>query len=230
MGLFQDLWGTVKSTFQISIGGVRLKNNSANLEIRSAGDTDYADITAKNVKVTGDSIDLNSDAASAGSDWKYTIVRPASGMSAAVTLTLPTTDGSPNQLIYTDGSGNLGWVDASGSQDALVHVDTTTVAYGDSSPKTMFNLPANAVLHQVSVLLDTAWDGSTPNMSIGIAGSTSKYMATSENNLKGTAKDVYTTNPCEAASGSPEALIATFNASGSSAGTCRVLVYYSTPA
>ena len=34
MGLFADIWGTVKSTFQISIGGVKLKNSSGNLEVR----------------------------------------------------------------------------------------------------------------------------------------------------------------------------------------------------
>ena len=28
MGLFADLLGTVKSTFQIGIGGVKLKNNA----------------------------------------------------------------------------------------------------------------------------------------------------------------------------------------------------------
>jgi hypothetical protein len=230
MGLFQDLWGTVKSTFQISIGGVKLKNSSANLQIRSSADDDFAEITAKKVNVSGDSIELNSDAASAGSDWKMTIARPASGMTAAVTLTLPTTDGSPNQLLYTDGSGNLGWVDASGSQEALVHVDTTTVGYGDSSPKSLFTLPANAVVHQVEVVVDTAWDGTAPNMSIGVAGTTSKYMATTDNNLKGTAKDRYIANPGEQASVGTEALIATFVPDGSTAGSCRVHVYYSTPA
>lgn len=230
MGLFQDLWGTVKSTFQISIGGVKLKNNSANLEVRNSTDVDYADITVKKINVTGDSIDINSDAAGSGSDWKYTVARPASGMSSAVVLTLPTTDGSPNQILKTDGSGNLDWVDAGGGTDALVHVDTSTVAYGDSTPKSLFNLPANAVVHQVELVIDTPWDGATPNMSIGVAGTASKYMATTDNNLKGTAKDRYVTFPGEVTNGSPEALIATFAPSGSANGSVRVHVFYSNPA
>jgi len=39
---------------------------------------------------------------------------PAHSAAANYTLTLPTTDGDANQLLKTDGSGNLSWTDASG--------------------------------------------------------------------------------------------------------------------
>jgi hypothetical protein len=230
MGLFADIWGTVKASFQIGIGGVKLNNSTGNLSVTTSDGTTASEITVSKANVTGDSIDLNSDAASSGADWKYTVQRPGSGMSAAVTLTLPTTDGSPNQLLKTDGSGNLDWVDAGGGTDALVHVDTTTIAYNTASPVALFNLPANAVVHEVEVILDTPFNGTSPNMSIGVSGTASKYMGTGDNNLKGTAKDRYMTHPGETANGSPESLIATLVPSTADTGSVRVLVHYSTPA
>lgn len=229
MGLFSDLWGTVKSTFQIGIGGVKLKNSSGNLEIRNSGDSADAAITASKLSVSGNDIDLNSDAAGAAADWKYTISVPSSGMTAAVALTLPVDDGSPNQVLKTDGSGALSWASAAATTD-LVHVDTTTIEDDTASPVTMFTLPANAVVHQVEVVIDTAFDGSAPSMSVGIAGTTSKYMGATENNLKGTAKDRYMVNPGEPSVGTTEDLIATLNADGSSNGAARIQVYYSIPA
>jgi hypothetical protein len=52
-------------------------------------------------------------------------------------------------------------------------------------------------------------------------------MGSSQNVLQGIAKDVYETNPGEAAAS--EALIATYAAGGASAGAARILVYYSVP-
>jgi hypothetical protein len=43
-----------------------------------------------------------------------TIQGPAHSAAATYTLTLPTSDGNPNQVLETDGSGVLSWVDQSG--------------------------------------------------------------------------------------------------------------------
>lgn len=69
-------------------------------------------------KGPGDTLEINSDASSSGADWKYTLQRPTSGMAAAVTLTLPVDDGTPNQVLKTDGSGALAWI-APATGDAL---------------------------------------------------------------------------------------------------------------
>ena len=55
-----------------------------------------------------------------GSSHTITITAPS--IAASYTLTLPTTDGDADQLLKTDGSGNLGWV-TSVATDVLVKVD-----------------------------------------------------------------------------------------------------------
>lgn len=229
MGLFADIWGTVKSTFQIGIGGVKLKNSSANLLVRNAADNADAAITASLVNISGEVLVFNSNAAETDADWKMTFQRPVSGMTANVVYTFPISDGSPNQVLQTDGSGNLTWADAASTGSSL-KCDTTTLAYGSASPLAMFTLPANAVVHQVEVILDTPFTGTAPVMSVGVVGTTSKYMGTGDVNLKGTAKDRYVVHPGEVANGSPEDLIISYTADGSGAGSARVLVYYSNPA
>jgi hypothetical protein len=226
VGLFADLWGTTKSTFQIAIGGVRLKNNAAALEVMGADGVTPAAATVSKLNVTGDVVDINSDAASAGADWKYTIQRPTSGMTAAVTLTLPPNDGSASQVLATDGSGVLTWETAAVTAHA-VKCDVTNVAFNTSSPVTMLTLPADSVVHQVEVILDTPFNGTSPTMSVGITGTTSKFMGTTDVNLKGTAKDRYVVNPGETAGA--DAMIVTLVPDDASAGAIRVNAYHSVP-
>lgn len=229
MGLWADLVGTTKSLLRIGIGGVALKNSSGNLLVRNTGDSADAEITASKANISGNDIVLNSDAAGAAADWLYTFRVPSSGMTAAVILTLPIDDGTSGQVLQTDGNGVLSWVSAGSTAD-LIHVNSTSFAYNTGSPIALFTLPANAVIHAVEIVIDTAFDTGTPTLSIGIAGTTSKYMGTSDVNLKGTAKDVYRTNPGEPAVGGTEDLIATLVPSTAGAGAGRVLVHYSTPA
>jgi hypothetical protein len=40
------------------------------------------------------------------------ILQANSNISSDYTLTLPSTDGNANQVLQTDGSGNLSWMDA----------------------------------------------------------------------------------------------------------------------
>lgn len=227
-GLFSDLWGTTKSYFKIGGStGVRLKNVTGNLEVRNTGDSADAAVTTSKVNVSGDVIDINSDAAAVGADWKYTIQRPASGMTAAVTLTLPPDDGSPGQALQTDGSGVLTWASV-GSTASCIKIDTTSLAYGTASPVTMFTTGAADVIELIEVVIDTAFNG-TPTASVGISGTTSKYAGAGDIDLTAAAGTVFTIHPGIAAAGA-EALIITYAAGGASAGAARFLVHYGTPA
>lgn len=227
-GLFSDLWGTTKAYFKIGGStGVRLKNNAGNLEVRNTGDSADAAVTTSKVNVSGDVIDINSDAASAGADWKYTIRRPTSGMTAAVDITLPPNDGSPGQVLQTDGSGILTWASA-GSTASSVKIDTTSLAFGTASPVTMFTTGASDVIEMIEVVVDTPFDG-TPTASVGISGTTSKYAGTGDIDLTAAAGTVFTVHPGQVAGGA-EALIITYAAGGASAGAARFLVHYATPA
>lgn len=114
MAVFFDLKGTTQQLFQIGKGGPKFKNASGILEARNAGDSAYVDLTAAILKAASDSIELNSDAAGSGADWKMTLARPASGMTQNLTLTLPANYGSSGQFLSTDGAGALTWASAGG--------------------------------------------------------------------------------------------------------------------
>lgn len=224
---WSDLAGTMRALLQIGgTSGVGLKNNSGNLSVRNAADNADASITTSQVNVSGESIVLNSDAAQTGADWKVTITRAITGMVSNLTFTLPSSTGSSGQVLQTDGSGNLSWVSPTTSASSI-KVDTTSIAFGDGATISMFSTGSTDIINKIQVCVDTAFNGTSPTLSIGIAGSVSKYMGTGDLDLK--TVGVYEITPGKTAQG-VEALIATYSASSSSAGAARILVEYSTPA
>lgn len=227
MSSWLKITGTQVGKFVLGLTGVTLKNSSGNLLVRNNADSADAEVTASKVNISGNVLDLNSDAAGSGADWLYTLQRPASGMTAAVTLTLPDSDGSPSQVLSTDGSGVLSWISA-GSTTQCVTADTTSFAFGSGSTITAFTLPANAVVDRVVVIVDTAFD-STPTLSVGVnGGSASKYVASTD--LALTVADRYEVPIQSVANGSTEAIELYYSAAAASVGAGRVLVYYSVPA
>lgn len=227
-GLFSDLWGTTKAYFKVGgTTGVRLKNSAGDLLVRNTGDTADAAITTSKANISGDVIDINSDAAGSGADWKYTIQRPATGMTAAVALTLPVDDGTAGQVLSTDGSGVLSFVSA-GSTALADKLDTTSLAFGSASPVSMFTTGAADIVDYIDVVIDTAFDG-TPTASVGITGTTSKYLSTTDIDLTAAAGTVFTVHPGLGAQGA-EALITTYSAGGATVGAARIIVHYATPA
>jgi len=228
MGIYSDLLGTLRSAFKIGgTAGVLLKNAAGHLLVRNTGDSADANVTAAKVSVSGDVIDINSDAAGAGADWKYTLQRPAAGMTAAVVLTLPIDDGTPGQAIVTDGNGVLSFV-STGSTASSDKIDTTTLAFGAASPVAMFSTGAGDIVEIVEVIIDTAFNGAA-SLSIGIAGTTSKYMSATDVDLTAAAGTVFMVHPGLPAAGA-ENLIATYAAGGATAGSARLQVHYATPA
>lgn len=226
MSIFSDILGTTAAYFKLGLSGVRLKNSSANLIIRNTDDSADAELTASKVNVSGNSIVINSDSTSSGSDYKYTISRPATGMTADVSLVYPVDDGTAGQVMVTDGSGVLSWQSAA-STALCDKVDTTSLAFGSTSPVAMITTGANDVINKIQVIVDTAFNGTVPTLSIGTAGTTSKYVTTTHVDLK--TAGVYEINPGVVAAG-VESIIATYAASTSSAGAARIQVYYATPA
>ena len=229
-GSWQDLFGTMLSYFKIGgTSGVRLKNSSGNLLVRNTGDTGDAEVTTSKIHVSGDVVEINSDAAASGADWTMTLERPTTGMTAATRFILPTTPGSVGQVLQTDGNTptQMSWVSAA-STAACTTRDTTPLVFGSSSPVTMFTLPANAVIEKVTVIVDTAFNGTAPTMTVGISGTTSKYVGATDVDLKTAGQ--YIVHNSSIANGSTEALIITYSADSSSVGAARVLVDYSVPA
>lgn len=80
----------------------------------------------------------------------------------------------------------------------------------------------------VRVIIDTPFTG-TPSLSVGIAGNTSKYLASNQVDLKGIAGDRYEAYPGTPTPGAPEALQIAYTAGGAAAGAARVEVEYAVP-
>ena len=228
MSLWLDLLGTTKSFFRIGLAGVRLKNDAGALAVRDSADGTDAAITTSKVNVSGDAVDLNSDAAGAGDDWLYRLQRPAAGMTAPVTLTLPPTDGSPNQVLQTDGSGVLDWTDAASTASAI-KIDSTALAFDGTPTVPMFSAAVGTVVDRVVVIIDTPFDGA-PSLSVGTGAAASKYLGSTDVDLTGPAGTAYAVHPGQpAVSGAPEALQIAYTAGGATAGAARVQVHYAMP-
>ncbi len=131
--LFADLIGTTLNYFRVGKTGPRLKDNSGALDVRNSGDSAFVDVTADQFNAASDvGLVINSDAAGTGADWKFTLQRASTGMTADVVVTLPVDDGTAGQVLSTDGTGVTSWVSAASTAASLT-LNSTTVAFGDSS-------------------------------------------------------------------------------------------------
>lgn len=231
-GRFLDLLGTVYDKLQIGIGSTAnvLKTVSGVLRIRNKGDSADAALVASKVSASGDDIDINEDAAGSGADWKLTLRRPSSGMSEDRVVVFPSGNPTVGQALYVAAYGSntveLDYLTVAAGSDKDV-TDTTTLAFGSTSPVAMFTKPDPAVIQCISVVIDTAFDG-TPSASVGITGTTSKYLAATQIDLTAAAGTVFEVNPGLAAAAG-EALIITYSAGGASVGSARFLVTYVEP-
>lgn len=227
MSKFDDLMGTVLSYFQIGFTGPRLKNSSGNLSVRNPADSADAEITASKVNISGNAIDLNSDAAGAGADWRLSIQRAIAGMTANLTFLWPSNYGTNGQALVSDGTGNMSWASV-GNTAICGKYDSTSIAFGTASPVALLTTTATDIIARVSIVIDTAFNG-TPSLSIGVAGTTSKYGPSTSIDLTQAAGTTIQLHPSLAAQG-VENLIATYAAGGASAGAARIIVEYVSPA
>lgn len=231
-GRFLDLLGTSFSKLALGIFGPQLKNESDDVAARNNADSGYAAVRAALVKVYGDDILLNAGAAGSGDDYKLTLSRPSTGMTHDLQIVVPSGDPAPGQALtvasFTSNVVVLAYTTIAGGDDKIV-VDTTTVAYGDSSPITAFTKPANAIVDEVEVIIDTPYDDPTASLSVGITGTTSKYMPTTALDLTADAKTSFCYKANEQAVGTTEGIIVTLSAGSSTAGSARVLIRYSIP-
>lgn len=222
-----DLSATSFGSMLLGLLGVRLKNSGGNLHIRNNGDTAFAEVTASRVNVSDNVLVLNSDAAGSAADWTLTIQRPAAGQTAAWTWQFPVGPGTAGQVLSTDGTGATSWISTVSTADKI-STDTTTLAFGSAATVAMFTLPANAEILEIRVTIDTPWN-TAATMSVGIAGTTSKYMAATQVNLQGAATNCFEVYPGLTPSASPENLIITYAAASATAGSARILVKYAVP-
>lgn len=167
----------------LQIGGLtgfQLKNSSAIMQVRNAADSGFADAELAHLLLHG-----------ANATFKATVTVPT--LSGDINITLP--------LLPGGGIGFSG-----------MHV-SKIVSFNQASGAT-FNIdtapPPNATLNYVRVAVDTAAGASNPTLAIGITGTTAKYQATTDNNLKEVGQ--FVSDPFEALGGTPSAIIGTLSA------------------
>ena len=244
MGIKIDLTGTTKDTFEIGLSGVHLHDEAGNLVVFQADGTTpanvtAADVTAAAVKVTGLDLCFNS----ADGDHHYHVTAP--DVAAAVDFVLPANEGTVNYVLATDGSGTTSWVAVpTGSSDkidstalaATVAADNTDIAA--HTVATGVTLASGDVINKIQIIVDTPFDMTVadlqclPTVSVGIAGTLSKYAAAGDVDLK--VAGIYEINPGVAAAAGEEAIILTYTGGSvtdhaAEVGAARVLIFYATP-
>jgi hypothetical protein len=207
--------GTQAGKLWLGLTGVLLKNNSGNLDVRNNADTAYAAVQASKAIIYDNTT-------------SYTVtVQPSDSATGSYALTLPTGVGSANQVLQTDGTGVLSWASAA-STASNWKVHTTTLAYGAGATVQALVVPAGNVIQSVIVIVDTAFNATGPSLTVGISGTTSKYVVTGDTLL--TVADRYEIPVSSVADGSDETVNIYYTAgSGGSAGSARVLITYATP-
>lgn len=219
-----DLVGTATGYLRLGLSGVRLKNSSGNLQVRNAGDSADAELTASKVNVSGPDLVLDSDGNA------LTLSRN-SGQSGALQVVYPAAKGTDGFHLAQKAGTAAGVIElelVAPVTNGLL-VDVTDLAFGSSSTVTMFILPSTAVIHKVEVVVDTSWD-TAATLSVGVnGGSSSKYLASSQADLQAAAATVFEVNPALDAAGSPEDLEIAYSAASATAGAARVMVHYSVP-
>ena len=207
-----DLVRTMASYFRI--GTFRLKDASGTLEVRNGVDDAYAPASASQINIQG---------ATSGA-----VGLKAADVAGAVTYTLPAADGSSGEALTTDAAGNLSWAPlATASGELKSH--TEPIASGDGAgPVAIVTPPASAVIVKVIVDVDTAFDATTPSLSVGIAGTVSQYMAATDVDLA--TVGTYEVQPMFQEDAEPDAIIATWApGTGGTAGAAFVTVQYANP-
>jgi hypothetical protein len=228
---FTDLIGTVKNKWRIGLTGLLLSVVSGKLRVRNPGDSADGQLVASLLSASGDAIELNEDATSAGADWKFTIQRPVSGMGENRTVIFPT--GLPiagDALVVQSVAGGviqLGHQTLAAGNDKPIQ-DTTSIVFGQSATTAMFTLPANALIKEVEIIIDTSFNG-TPTLAVGIAGNTGKYVSATDLDLTQPIETGFALTPNKQAVGTTEAIIGSYSAGGATAGAARVIVTYVIP-
>lgn len=203
-----DLAGTLRTAFRVGVN--KLENVAGILTSRTNAGVD-APIAASQAQLKGLA-------------FKTTLAPAAAGQVVDLVFKLPSADGATNQAIVTDAAGNLSFASVALGANSMKAEDQL-VAFNSVSPVTIVVLPAGATIQRVLVEVETAFDGA-PSLSIGITGTPSKYMGTSDLDLSVAATYEVTPMVEEPTAVSP---IVTYAAGAATVGSARVTVTWVLP-
>lgn len=206
-----DLAGTLLAGFRIGVN--KLVAASGVITARNAADNADVELAASGFRAKG-------------ATYKTTVKAASSGQSADIAIELPAALGSNGQALVDDGTGTgkLVWATVSTGANA-VKAEDQVIAFGSTSPVSIVALPAGSTVSKIVVDVETAFDGA-PSLSVGLVGSTSKYMGTTDMDLAQVASFEVQPSIEEAGAVTP---IVTYAAGGASVGSARVTVHWVLP-
>ena len=154
MALYVKQAGTTFPSFGIGLDGPIINNNAGVLEAKNFASSAYVNFSAQSLNLYGTNITFNAGATGSGSSWTYEISSPTTGQTNNLQVILPSANPTAGQVpyvvSYSAGVVTLGWQTISGGSNQIC-TDTTTLAFGATSPVAMFTLPANAIVRRVEV-------------------------------------------------------------------------------
>jgi hypothetical protein len=211
-----DLAGTALEYFQIGTAYVnRWYSGNGVIKARNKGDTAYTNVAAHSVEVWGSNA-TNKISLTAAAD-----------LAGNVTFVLPATDGSNGQLMKTNGSAVLSFVDP--SSNGVLSQSSAFSQTNEGTPVSIFTPPANAIIETVVVVLGSAYSSGSATLSVGTVADPDRDMDELECDLSLAGRK--TVSPYSAVGGTPGEIFVTLtNTGGSPTYSGTVYVYYSTPA
>lgn len=220
-----NLTGITGNVLQVGYGA-KLVNNAGNFEIVGADGVTYATLKISEALVTGDTIIFGAGTANEMSLTKNVL------QSGSFQLILPAGKGTTGQTLAqkagtASGVVELEWV-TTGSNASSLKKGLVNLVFGSAATVPMITT-GTATLDSVDVFIDTPFDGTAPQFTIGVAGNLSKYGIATAQNLKAAAGSRFTIYNALPSQGT-EDIIITYLADSSTAGAARVVANYATPA
>jgi hypothetical protein len=204
-----DLAGTLLSGFRIGLN--KLVSAAGVVTFRNKEDTANVAVAASEARLLG-------------ATYQTTLAPASSGQTGNLTFRMPAADGSTDQAVCTDGAGNFIFRTIATGANA-VKCEDQVIAFGSASPVTVVALPAGATIQRVTCEVETAFNG-TPSLSVGLVGTISKYMGTTDMDLAVAA--TYEVAPMIEEAGAVSPII-TYSAGGATIGSARISLQWVIP-
>ena len=218
-GVWRKIQGIVNGFLKFGFLGPRLSKNGT--------DNDQLDITGNN-GVSDAKVNV------ATAKTKQIEVRDVNGLKTVITqpvlaedqaLKLPTTKGNFGDSVKTDGNGNLFF--SGGGDAADLSAYQYTINHNTASPANLVDMPENFRISDICLEVITPFNGTAPQVEIGVAGDIARYVSGEDVDLKNAGKYVFEIEYDHATAAQ---MLATITPDGSTAGTVKITVSGYVPA
>jgi hypothetical protein len=129
----------------------------------------------------------------------------------------------PTVIYFCAGGGT--WRKCVSASSSTLFTSVTSLVYNSASSIIALELPANATILNIQVVIDQTFTG-TPEISIGISGNITKYSSTSDVNLLSIAETTFVINPGKLPIGFDETINIYYASNSAVTGAARIIISY----